>query len=326
MNHASLSHAEIMDAVVKMASAIQRKAEADPAGYATQRMPRVFPIPRGGVPVAYLLVGVMPIEIVDSPEMADFIVDDIVDSGATANRIMLALDKPIPLWALFRRPTIYPPKLDPRFSGFVDAVNITDSWVVFPWEDQSASGADDIVIRLLQFIGEDPNREGLRETPARVIKAWKEWTSGYSEDPASVMKTFEDGAAKVDEMIIIRDIPFWSHCEHHLAPFFGVAHIGYVPKGRIVGLSKLARLVDIFARRLQVQERLTNQIADALIEGLAPLGAGVVIEARHMCMESRGVKRTGSLTVTSAMRGAMLTKPEARAEFFAIVNRKEGWS
>lgn len=179
--------------------------------------------------------------------------------------------------------------------------------------------AEDICRELLKFIGENPAREGLEETPQRFLKAWKHWTSGYTQDPAEILKTFEDGAEGCDQLILVKDIPIYSHCEHHLAAIFGVAHIGYIPNGRIVGLSKLARVADIFARRLQVQERLTNQIADALEEHLKPQGVAVIIQARHFCMESRGVEKMGSATITSAMRGVFRQEPEARAEFMSLI-------
>lgn len=175
---------------------------------------------------------------------------------------------------------------------------------------------------LLQMVGEDPDREGLRETPARVVKAWKHWCQGYNQTPHEILKTFEDGAEGTDEMVIVRDIQLYSHCEHHMAPFYGKAHVAYIPKNRIVGLSKLARVVDIYAHRLQVQERLTNQVADAINDVLEPIGVGVIIEATHHCMCSRGVNKQGSTTVTSALRGAIKTKPEARAEFLALAGIK----
>lgn len=175
---------------------------------------------------------------------------------------------------------------------------------------------------LLTMVGENPDREGLQETPARVVKAWKHWCQGYDQDPASVLKTFEDGAEGADEMVIVRNIDLFSHCEHHMAPFFGKAHVAYIPDKRIVGLSKLARVVDIFAHRLQVQERLTNQVAEAIWTELQPVGVGVVIEATHFCMCSRGVNKQGSTTVTSALRGAIKDKPAARAEFLALVGFK----
>lgn len=161
-------------------------------------------------------------------------------------------------------------------------------------------------------------RPGLAETPARVVKAWQEWTSGYGVDIASLMKVFEDGAENYDEMVIVKDIPIYSKCEHHLADIFGTATIAYIPNGKIVGLSKLSRVADAFARRLQVQERLTNQIADALQEHLQPKGVAVIIRARHMCMESRGLNQQGHHTITSALRGVLKTDPAARAEFIEL--------
>lgn len=159
------------------------------------------------------------------------------------------------------------------------------------------------ILKLIE--GGDDLREGLVETPDRVAKAYVTWFGGYSVDIASLFKTFEDGGENCDEMVIVRDIPVYSHCEHHMAPIIGHAVVGYVPNGRIVGLSKLSRVVDAFARRLQVQERLTNQIADAIVEHLDPKAVCVYIDAKHMCMESRGVKQVcGSSTITKAFRGA----------------------
>lgn len=175
---------------------------------------------------------------------------------------------------------------------------------------------------LLRAGGEDPDREGLLETPGRFLRAWQEWTSGYAEHPADILKTFDDGAAAYDEMVLVRDIPVYSLCEHHLAPFFGVAHVGYLPHGRIVGLSKLNRLVGAFSRRLQVQERLTTQIADTLFDALKPYGVAVMLECRHMCMESRGIRQPGAATVTSAMRGHIKDDAKSRAEFLGLVARR----
>lgn len=177
----------------------------------------------------------------------------------------------------------------------------------------------EVIRNLLRLIGEDPDREGLRETPARFLKALAEYTRGYRQKPEDILKVFEDGAQSVDEMVIVRDIPLYSLCEHHLAPFFGKAHIGYVPDQRILGLSKISRLVEVFSRRLQVQERLTNQIADALATHLSPMGVAVVIECRHMCMESRGVRHSGATTVTSALRGTIKTNADTRKEFLSLI-------
>ncbi len=165
--------------------------------------------------------------------------------------------------------------------------------------------AEAAVRELLLAIGEDPDREGLLETPARVARSYAELVAGLDQDPAEVLNaTFDVGH---DELVLVKDIEMWSMCEHHLVPFFGVAHIGYIPaaEGNVTGLSKLARLVDVFARRPQVQERLTTQIADALIEVLNPRGVIVVIEAEHLCMTMRGVRKGGAKTITSAVRGQL---------------------
>lgn len=181
-----------------------------------------------------------------------------------------------------------------------------------------ANTMEEAIKHLLEFIGEDPARGGLLETPARVAKAWDFWCSGYGQNPKDVLKTFEDGAEGVDEMVIVRNIPFYTHCEHHMAPFFGTCTIAYLPNKKIVGLSKLSRVLDIFARRLQVQERLGAQIADALVEHLDCLGCGVVITARHLCMESRGICKQGSDTRTSALRGLFKDDPAVRNEFLQL--------
>ena len=177
--------------------------------------------------------------------------------------------------------------------------------------------------RLLKHIGEDPSRQGLLDTPHRVEQAWAHWTSGYASNPADILKVFEDGAEQVNELIVVRGIPVYSHCEHHLAPFFGTATIGYTPNGKIVGLSKLTRLVDCFAKRLQVQERLTIQVAEALMEHVQPLSVGVVVRCRHMCMESRGIRTPGEETVTSALLGEMRTNLGLRSEFLALAREKD---
>lgn len=161
------------------------------------------------------------------------------------------------------------------------------------------------------------DREGLVDTPKRFAKAWKHWTSGYAVDIAQLLKIFEDGADGYDEMVLVKNIPIYSKCEHHLADIFGTATIGYIPNGKVVGLSKLSRVADAFARRLQVQERMTTQIADAINEHLQPRGVGVIIRARHMCMESRGICQQGHHTVTSALRG-VLKEGNPRSEFLKL--------
>jgi len=177
------------------------------------------------------------------------------------------------------------------------------------------------VREILLAIGEDPDRDGLAETPARVARAYAEQFSGLAQRPEDVLATVFD--ADYDELILVRDIEVYSTCEHHLVPFFGLAHVGYIPneKGQITGLSKLARLVDVFARRPQVQERMTSQIADALMTVLEPRGALVVIEAEHLCMSMRGVRKPGAKTVTSAVRGSMRDSDRTRAEAMSLLMR-----
>lgn len=185
------------------------------------------------------------------------------------------------------------------------------------FDHQRAAAA---VRELLYAIGEDPDREGLRDTPDRVARAYAELTAGLRLSPADVLTTVFDIGH--DEMVLVRDIELWSMCEHHLVPFTGVAHVGYIPatSGKITGLSKLARLVDVFAKRPQVQERLTTQIADALMEILEARGVIVVIEAEHLCMTMRGVRKAGARTVTSAVRGIMHA-PATRSEAMALIHR-----
>lgn len=180
--------------------------------------------------------------------------------------------------------------------------------------------AEAAVRELLYAVGEDPDREGLLETPRRVAKAYKEMFGGLYEDPDAVLaKTF---AEDHDELVLVRDIPIYSTCEHHLAPFHGMAHVGYIPAvdGRVTGLSKIARLVDLYARRPQVQERLTAQVADALVRKLTPRGVIVVVEAEHLCMAMRGVRKPGSRTVTSAVRGQFRGNAASRAEALALIH------
>ena len=188
----------------------------------------------------------------------------------------------------------------------------------FEYREIDQERAEAAVREFLIAIGEDPDREGLLETPARVARACSEVFSGLYEDPAKyLLKQFHE--ADHEEMVIVKDIPFTSMCEHHLLPFTGRAHVAYIPrKGRITGLSKLARCVEGYARRPQVQERMTSQIADAIMKSLDPLGTIVVVEAEHMCMTARGIKKPGSLTITSAVRGSFKEDEKTRAEALAL--------
>ncbi|BAF69278.1 GTP cyclohydrolase I FolE [Nitratiruptor sp. SB155-2] len=172
---------------------------------------------------------------------------------------------------------------------------------------------------ILQLLGEDPQREGLIKTPQRVYKAFLHLTEGYHKDPKEVLgeALFESSN---DEMVLVRDIEFYSLCEHHLLPIIGRAHVAYIPNGKVVGLSKIPRMVNVFARRLQIQEQMTEQIADALMQTIEPKGVGVVLQARHMCMEMRGVEKICSTTVSSALRGIFKTNQKTREEFFSLIN------
>lgn len=174
---------------------------------------------------------------------------------------------------------------------------------------------------ILFQMGENPDREGLKGTPQRVVNSLAFLTSGYGVDPQKILNAAVFNAPDVDEMVVVQDIELYSMCEHHMLPMFGRAHVAYIPSGKIVGLSKIPRIIDVFARRLQVQERLTSQIAEALDEALEPVGVGVVIEAQHLCMMMRGVQKQNSSTTTSCMLGALRDKPAARAEFLSLVRR-----
>jgi GTP cyclohydrolase I len=174
--------------------------------------------------------------------------------------------------------------------------------------------------RLLDLLGEDPDREGLRETPRRIASMYAELLEALEQDPVGVLSVgFEEGH---DEMVILKDIPFYSMCEHHFLPFHGQAHVGYLPDGRIVGLSKIARAVEIFARRPQVQERLTTQISECIEQVLGARGVGVVIEAEHICMTARGVRKPGAIMVTSSMRGSFRADESTRQEFLRLIGQR----
>jgi GTP cyclohydrolase I len=259
-----------------------------------------YGVPRGGACVAALNGSA-----VDTPEEADIIVDDIVDSGRTREQWRARFpDKPF--YALVDKTEPHSPYRDRGF-------------VLFPWNPPGEKHIEDAVVRILEYIGENPRREGLQETPERVVRSWKELYAGYAVNPGELLKRdfAPDG---YDELIVCREIDFCSMCEHHLMPFTGRAHVGYLPGQRIVGLSKLARLVEAFARRLQIQERMTEQIASALEEHLQPRGVGVVIEAQHFCMVCRGVKKSRADMLTSSLKGSF-REPALRSEFLALIAR-----
>ncbi|WP_331375642.1 GTP cyclohydrolase I FolE [Sinorhizobium chiapasense] len=296
MNNNKISFSELSALAAKLAAELNRVYQPD-----VNQALKIYPIPRGGVPAALAVAQHIPLLLVDSPEQADVFIDDVVNSGATRNKWKHD-------WPEKEFYALIDKKAGPRPSG----------WIVFPWEGDVVGSFDDNIVKLLQFVGEDPSRVGLKETPTRVTKAWQYWCSGYGKDPKDILKVFEGGAEKHNQTITVQDIPIYSHCEHHLTPIFGTCTISYAPNGKIIGLSKLSRLADIFARRLQVQERMTNQIADALFTHLEPMGVGVVIKARHLCMESRGVCQQGHQTVTTALRGIIKDDATARTEFMRL--------
>lgn len=269
----------------------------------------VYGIPQGGAPVALMVSHLLDIPIVDQPgdTRTCLIVDDLIDTGNTARQWMTEGYR---IDTLFRKPTS-PTHMAPL-------ALVRDGWLAFPWERNEGAPTENVT-RILEYIGEDPTRDGLIDTPRRVLKALTELTGGYRLDPGAILSTTFD--VTCDEMIVVRKVPFSSLCEHHVLPFHGTATVAYIPGpgGRVVGLSKLARLVDCYARRLQVQERMTTQIADAIDEHLQPLGVGVVITASHTCMSMRGIAKPGEM-VTSKLIGALKDKPEARAEFMGLAD------
>lgn len=258
----------------------------------------IFAVPNGGLMACSRLEKAT---LVDTPECANLILDDIEDSGRT--RDFYNANYPlIPFRTLFNRA---------KFSKVDEEL----PWIVFPWDSTHPKGEQSVeenIVRLLQYIGEDPTREGLLETPKRVIKSYAQLFSGYSKSPKDVLTVFEPEG--YDQIIISRDIEFYSMCEHHMLPFFGVAHVAYIPGKKVIGISKLARLVEIYARRLQIQERMGAQIVQALDEYLLPVGAACVIEATHMCQCARGVNKQGARMVTSSITGVFRDNPAAKEE------------
>ncbi|MBQ3675272.1 MAG: GTP cyclohydrolase I FolE [Campylobacter sp.] len=192
-------------------------------------------------------------------------------------------------------------------------------------DENSKIKFENLVKQMLEILGEDSNREGLLKTPARVAKAYEFLTSGYSQNPKDVLNDALFSSSN-NEMVLIKDIEFYSLCEHHLLPIIGRVHVAYIPNGKVVGLSKIPRMVNIFARRLQIQEQMTEQIATAIQEVIKPLGVGVVVQARHMCVEMRGVQKINSLTTTSALRGIFIKNANTRKEFFDLINSPKNFS
>lgn len=267
----------------------------------------IYGVPRGGIAPAYWIAGAVEGTVVDNPINADIIVDDLIDTGTTMDRYK----------------ELYP---DTPFYFLYDHTDKPkDEWLVFPWEvtDQgNDESATDIFTRLLEYIGEDPTREGLLETPKRMAKMWVEITTGYNQDPSEYFKTFEENANDYNQMVLLDPIPYFSMCEHHLLPFFGTVSIAYIPWKKFAGLSKFARVVDTYSRRIQIQERMTHEIAHCIKDHINPLGVAVVVRGRHLCMEMRGVQKPCVNTTTSAVTGVFFEDARARNEFLHLMMRR----
>lgn len=253
---------------------------------------RIYGVPNGGMVLCLLLTRAV---VVYSPEEATLILDDIEDSGGT--RKFYAEKYPtIPFYALIQK---YKP-----------------GWVSMPWERQhpkSDMGVEENIVRVLQYLGQDTGREGLSETPRRVVKSWDEIYGGYHKNPEDLLTVFEKES--YDQLVILNDIELYSTCEHHMLPFYGKAHVAYLPDKKVIGISKLARVVDMYARRLQIQERIGEQVTTALMDYLKPKGAACYIEASHMCMRMRGVNKQNSVMKTISLRGALREDDSLKREF-----------
>jgi GTP cyclohydrolase I len=262
----------------------------------------VYGVPTGGMIAAGLLQAALPVW---DPSEANVILDDISDSGVTESYYREKFPN-AQFIALFSKSEL-------RFHG---------KWVEFPWETAHPGKVDAVrhnVMRTLQWIGENPGREGLVDTPQRVERMYGEIFRGYHQKPEDVLTVFDSDG--YDQIVLLKDIEVYSMCEHHMMPFFGKAHVAYIPGKKIVGISKLARLVDIYARRLQIQERIGLQVTDALMNMLQPLGAACIIEASHLCMRMRGVEKQNSTMVTSSLRGCFLTDQAVRQELMYLISR-----
>ena len=259
----------------------------------------IYGVPKNGLIVALLLQSCNKrYVIMDTPEYASFIVDDLIDSGRTRDKYKKDYPE-TPFVVLYRKDT--------------------DAWISFPWEKPASEDIAETVTRQLEYLGEDCKRDGLLDTPKRVVKSWDKLYGGYSEDPEKILSvTFDQ---EYDEMVLLKDIELYSTCEHHMLPFFGKCHIAYVPEKKVVGISKLARLMECFSRRLQIQERLGRQIVSAIKENLKPKGVACIIEAQHFCMTSRGVEKQKSIMVTSALDGVFKEDPKAREELMRLIGR-----
>jgi len=260
----------------------------------------VYGVPKGGMIAAGFLQNATN---TPNAKHANIILDDIVDSGRTKQ----FYEERFPI---------------AKFYALIEHKD-PNEWIVFPWERDHPLREDSVqenIVRQIEYIGEDPNREGLLETPNRVVRSWQELFAGYDQKLADVLKVFDSDG--YNQIVLLKDIEMYSMCEHHMLPFFGKAHVAYIPDGKIIGISKLARLVDIYARRLQTQERIGEQVTCALMDSLRPLGAACIIEATHMCMRMRGISKQQSTMVTSSLRGVFFENSKARAELMSLLRNR----
>jgi len=268
----------------------------------------VYPIPKNGTITAlFCQMHGLTLPAVSEGEITEktLILDDLIDSGKTFNKF------PNNDFAC-----IYVKEYSPKPKYFIEEVG--KKWVKFYYEE-TEHDIEGSVVRIIEYVGEDPNREGLQETPKRFIKALSKWTEGYSIEPKDIITVFENESNGINQIVGLSGIEFYSMCEHHLAPFFGKAHIYYIPDKKIVGISKLSRVLDIYARRFQNQERIAKQVADALVEALHPKAVAVILEAEHLCMKSRGVGKQCAIMRTSELRGLFLEEEATRAELFNLI-------
>jgi len=263
----------------------------------------IYGIPRGGCNVAQAFEDSY-CKITDFPLDKDMlVVDDIVDSGRTISKY-----KDWDTASIFYKPTS---KVKPTYYA-----EKTNDWIVFPWEKEEDETIEDNIVRIIEAIGDNPNREGLLRTPYRVKKAYEELFRGYKMNLGDITTTFSN---KYDQMVVLKDIEFYSFCEHHILPFFGKISIGYIPNGKVLGISKLARVVEMYSRRLQIQEQLGEDISKAIEDMLNTKGVAVYIEAVHFCMRARGVAKQNSVMVTSKLTGVFLKEIDTRNEFYKLI-------
>ena len=276
----------------------------------------VYGVPRGGIPiaVAFSYTTGLPLMTAEGITEKTLILDDIIDSGTTRNRypdnLFIALHRTV--------------KSKVENDELTSWLHFADNWVVYPWETDRNETVEENVVRILQYIGEDPTREGLLETPHRVVRAYDEICAGYKQKPEDVIKTFSNSDnGNYEEIVLCKNVEIFSLCEHHMLPFTGKAHIAYIPNKLIIGLSKLARIVDMFAKRLQTQERLCGQVTETLMRHLDPHGAACIIQCEHLCMRMRGVGKQNSTMVTSSLEGIFIEDSDrgraARAELMNLI-------